>query len=103
MAGMDYREVRRAVSMEQVLALLKVSISSRQGVQLRGACPLHVSSQRNRSFSVNLERSVFRCFISSASGNQLDLWAAVTEQDLHRAAIDLCERAGVDVPWVRHW
>ena len=39
----------------------------------------------------------------STEGNQLDLWAAVTKMDLHAAAIDLCEKARVDSPWIRKW
>jgi hypothetical protein len=39
----------------------------------------------------------------NSSGNQLDLWAAVTKMDLHDAAIDLCEKAQVEIPWIRKW
>jgi len=34
------------------------------------------------------------------SGDQLDLWAAVAKTDLHTAAINLCEKLHLDVPWV---
>jgi len=44
----------------------------------------------------------FELVINSNLGN-LDLWAAIKKLSLYRAAIDLCEAAGVEVPWVRRW
>ena len=74
------------------------------GDQLRGPCPIHGSSSpKSRSFSANVGRNAYRCFKCDSSGNQLDLWAAVTKMDLHAAAIDLCEKAQVDIPWIRKW
>jgi hypothetical protein len=55
------------------------------------------------SFSVNVQRDTYECFKCGSLGNQLDLWAAVTKTDLHTAAIDLCEKAHVDIPWIRKW
>ena len=35
-----------------------------------------------------------------ARGNQLDLWAALTKQSLYAAALDLCRRFNLDIPWL---
>jgi DNA primase len=58
-------------------------------------------STTSRSFSVNVGKNVYRCFTCGSSGNQLDLWAAVNKLDLRAAAIDLCEKLQIDVPWQR--
>jgi len=90
-AGLDFRRLRREVSMADVLGHLGYFDSLRgSGPQRRGPCPLHDSAEdRQRSFSVNLAKGVFRCFHPpcQAAGNTLDLWAAV-----HRLPIDQAAR-----------
>jgi DNA primase len=101
MAGIDYRAVRASVTLTQVLDELGFVCVERRGAQVRGPCPIHRSkSDRSRSFSANLDKNAFRCFRCGASGNQLDLWCAVTQMDLHEATIMLCERLGVVVPYL---
>lgn len=97
---MDYAELRRAVSIRQVLDLLGWAPVSRHGSQLRGPCPIHRSgNERSRSFSVNVEKNVFRCFKPGCSqGNQLDLYALATGLPLLDAAHQLCERIGLAAP-----
>ena len=102
MPGVDFRMIRTAVSMRQVLELVKFVPSEVQGDQLRGPCPIHGStSAGSRSFSANLNKNTFRCFSCGRQGNQLDLWVAVTDQTLHEAAIDLCEKLQVTIPTIR--
>src|SRR4029077_395789 len=61
--ALDFRAVRAAVSMAEVLDLLPFTPSRRVGSQLRGPCPVHGSaSPRSRSFSANLTDQTFRCF-----------------------------------------
>jgi DNA primase len=103
MPGVDFREVRRRAPMSRVLELISFAPSAQWGEQRRGPCPLHGShSPRSRSFSVHLGKGVFRCFVCGAQGNALDLWAAWSNQGLHQAALALCERLHVDVPWLGH-
>lgn len=52
---------------------------------------------------MNLERNRYHCFRCGAFGNQIELWAAVTNQSVYTAAIELCEQLGVDVPWIHRW
>ncbi len=104
MPGVDFRAVRSMVSMAPVLELIGFVPNERSGDQFRGPCPVHGSnSSKSRSFSANLGRNAYQCFKCGSSGNQLDLWAAVAKTDLHTAAIDLCEKLQLDVPWVTKW
>ena len=71
------------------------------GAQRRGPCPVHGSSHAgSRSFSVHLQKNVFRCFCPQygAKGNVLDLWAAVHGLPLGEAAKHLAQTFGLDLP-----
>ena len=104
MPGIDFDRVRAEITMEQVLSLLGFQPSSRSGVQWYGSCPLHEStSNRRRSFSVNVAIGRYFCHRCQSHGHQLELWAAATKLSLHQAAIDLCRRLGRDIPWIRRW
>lgn len=98
----DFIAVRNLITMAAVLQLLGFQPRSTHGGQQRGACPLHGStSGTSRCFSANVDEHVFRCFKCGRSGNALDLWAAATQQTPYDAAIDLCERLHIDVPYLR--
>jgi hypothetical protein len=100
-AYLDYLQIRKEVSMLQVLELVGFKPTSTRGNQLRGPCPIHRSGKSSsRSFSVNIERGVFQCFGCGKRGNQLDLYAAVTGLQLYEAARDLCLRLGRKVPYL---
>lgn len=99
MSGIDFRAVRRAVTLAQVLELLEFVPSETHGDQVRGPCLVHDSeSLSSRAFSANLRKHTYRCFRCGSAGNQLDLWSAVTQQPLYPATIELCERLGVPIP-----
>lgn len=101
MAGINFRALRGDIGMAAVLNLLDFVPTQRYGGQLRGPCPIHSpKGARGRSFSAHLERNAYRCFRCGSSGNQLDLWAAVTRQPLHQAAMDLCAKLNRPVPWL---
>lgn len=97
----DFAELRRQVTIRQVLELLQWQPVSQHGPQWRGPCPVHrSSSEQSRSFSVNAEKHVFRCFKPKcdAKGNQLDLYALATGLPLLEAAHLLCQRLGIAAP-----
>jgi len=98
--GLDYTELRRLITIRQVLELVGWRPSKSHGAQLRGPCPIHQSENlHSRTFSVNLEKNVFQCFKSGCSkGNQLDLYAAVTGQALFEAALELCNKLSIEPP-----
>lgn len=104
MPGVDFNVLRAEIAMEQVLTLVGFQPTARCGAQWYGVCPLHQSARpRGRSFSVNLAAGRYYCHGCGSHGNQLDLWAAATKLPLHQAAIDLCQRLGREVPWIRRW
>jgi DNA primase len=99
MPGIDYHQVRRQVSMTQVLDLIGFQASGRRGPQLRGPCPIPgCSSTSHRTFSVQLTRQIYHCFACNSHGNPLDLWSAVRRLPLHAATIDLCRTASLPLP-----
>src|SRR5438093_5160352 len=104
MPGVDFEIVRTSVPMAQVLEYLRFVPVQRAGQQLRGPCPVHRSeSPRRTCFSVNLATHRYRCFHCGSFGNQIDLWAAVHKKTVYEAAVDLCAKGGIDVPWIQRW
>ena len=104
MPGVHYSEVQLRVPMARVLELLGFVAHSVRGDQLRGPCPVHGSqSPQSRSFSVHLGRDVCRCFKCGFVGNQIQLWAALKRMTVYEATVDLCQQAGVEVPWIERW
>ena len=106
MPGIDFDRLRREITMEQVLQLLGFEPTQRTGDQWYGGCPLpwHGSpSARSRYFSVNVAIRRYCCHKCRSRGNQLELWAAFTQRQLHPAMIDLCHALGREVPWIRRW
>lgn len=101
MPALDYRAARALLPLADVLALLDFAPWQRQGLQLRGACPLHgARSPRSRSFAAHVGKNAWYGFRCGVGGNALDLWATVTRQPLHAAVLDLCQRLGREVPWL---
>jgi hypothetical protein len=99
----DFKAIRSQVTIGQVLELLRWNHRSRNGPQLRGPCPIHLSkSPKSRTFAVNIQRSVWYCHKCNDGGNQLDLWAAATglKDDPYGAAIELCEKLGIQIPYL---
>ena len=100
MRQLDYAAIREQISIRCVLDLLHYEPTRQCGDQWRGPCPLSCSPsrglQRDRYFSVHAGRNLFRCFHCHRSGNQLDLWAAITSRSLHPATLDLCHRMGIE-------
>jgi DNA primase len=98
--GIDFNRLRAEIMMEQVLRLLCFEPATRSGHQWYGRCPLHdCASRRRRSFSVNVAIGRYYCHACRRHGNQLELWAAFTQQPLHPAAINLCRALAHAVPW----
>ena len=109
----DYAFLRKQISMERVLTHLGLLSQLRGGgQQRRGPCPLHSHpAAAERTFSVNLQKNMFKCFHSECGvqGNALDLWAALHRLPLYEAALDLAETFGLPrnreeepVPRTRH-
>ena len=101
MPGIDLRQVRREITIRQVLDLLGFVPTARYGPRLRGPCPIHGDYRpQSRVFSVHLGCHRYRCFRCHSAGTQLDLWAAVHDLSIYAAAGDLCHRLGIPIPYL---
>jgi DNA primase len=104
MPGVDLKAVKSEISMAQVLGLIDFVPTRKAGHRLRGPCPLHGStSARSCSFSVDLDEKVYYCFKCGAGGSHLDLWMELHGSTVFEAALDLCERLGVEIPRIHRW
>jgi DNA primase len=96
---LDYRAIRGRIPIHHVLELLHYRPAVLRGPQWRGACPICSRGDEAAAdlrFSINVVRSLFHCFRCQRGGNQLDLWVEVSGLPLRRAALDLCNRLGID-------
>jgi DNA primase len=102
MPGIDYIALRARITMEEVLELARFHALQRKGSRLRGQC-LFGCGDSPRKFVANLAVRRYRCFGCGRHGNQLELWAAIQDQPLHPAALDLCQRLNIDPPLIHRW
>ncbi len=100
MPGIHFATVRTMIPLADVLNLIGFVPCETTRAQVRGPCPVHgATSPTSRSFSANLKMHAYRCFKCGSSGNQLDLYAAMTRLSLFDAAIALCEQLRREIPW----
>lgn len=97
--SINYRELREAMRIEEVLSWMSWEANSGVGDQLRGPCPLCAASQAempspnfDRTFSVNTRRNIYRCFRCGSGGNVLDLWSSYRKLSIYAAAQELQSR-----------
>ncbi|MCY2980077.1 MAG: CHC2 zinc finger domain-containing protein [Pirellula staleyi] len=107
MAWIDYRELRRRLKVEEVLAWMDWHANERRGDYLRGSCPFcrakllrTAKSCQGREFAVHRHRKLFHCFRCKQGGNLLDLWSRYYEIDLKTAANELSQHL-IDQPHLR--
>lgn len=82
-----YSEVKKAVSLEQVLEHYGVREGLvKRGDELVGPCPIHRGSN-SRQFKANRAKNAFKCFGCRAGGNILDLVAAMEQVEIRQAAL----------------
>src|SRR6266542_1008638 len=89
----DFKAVKAAVSMEQVLqhyGLLDQFKRSANGESLSGPCPIHKGTNQTQ-FRVSLTKNCWNCFSGCEGGNALDFVAKMENVALHAAALKLCE------------
>jgi hypothetical protein len=99
MPGIDFKAIRRLVSIREVLDLIGwVPVNDRK-MERRGPCPVHRSaSPRSRSFAAS--PLGWYCHKCCARGDALDLYAQVRGLNVYPAALELCRRLGRAVPWL---
>jgi DNA primase len=97
--SINYRQLRTTAQIEEILSWMQWESSSRVGDQLRGVCPLCATSRTDtaspgssRTFSVNTQRNIYRCFRCGSGGNALDLWSSYRKLSLYTAAEEIQSR-----------
>ena len=97
--SINYRQLRATVRIEEILSWMQWEASSRVGDQHRGSCPLCAalagdteSRDTYRTFSVNTQRNIYRCFRCGSGGNALDLWSRYRKLSLYAAAQEIQNR-----------
>jgi DNA primase len=92
----DFRLVKAAVSMEQILSHYELLPSLRgRGSQRRGICPIHRGKNKTQ-FSVNLDKNVWQCFSDChCGGDILEFVSRMENVDLRQAALKICDWFGL--------
>src|SRR4051794_8176512 len=94
----DFAVVKRAVSIEMVLAHYKIKLRRVNSEYFRGACPLSThSSKGEQSFGVHSAKNIFACQSVSCirarggkrGGNILDFVAAMENCSIRDAALKI--------------
>ncbi|HTU17408.1 MAG TPA: hypothetical protein VMG10_05040 [Gemmataceae bacterium] len=99
MRPVDFKQVKLLVNMRQVLSLIGWEPRHNRWNTLRGDCPLcKRRSEDGRIFEVT--GSGFHCWKCQAKGSHLDLYARFVGKPLLEAAIEMCGKAGVSVPYL---
>jgi DNA primase len=81
----DFKAIKQAVSIEQVLQHYSVKLK-RSGKELRGRCPIHRGEDTD-TFHANAAKNAFQCFSCHAKGNVLDFVAAMEKCSVRDAAL----------------
>ena len=93
----DYKAVRSAVSLEQVLGHYGIlSKLKGKGPTRRGICPIHRGTHETQ-FSVNLEKGLWQCFSDChCGGSTLEFVSKMESIDLQQAAHRVCQWFHID-------
>jgi DNA primase len=100
----DFKETKRTVSIETVLAHYNVQLRRVNSQALRGSCPLPMHSAKGeQSFSVNVTKNIWSCMSTSCvkarqgkkGGNVLDFTALMEGSSIRDAALKLTNWFGV--------
>ena len=98
MTWVNYREIREQVRLVDLLEQMGWQATKTRGAQLRGSCPLlgcrstttgDKPSPSQRTFSVQRDRNIYRCFRCGSAGSVIDFWSAYRELPIHEAAKQL--------------
>ena len=98
--SIDFAAIKAAIPIVEVLKLL--GCPGRMGsTHYRGPCPLHGANRgAARCFSADLRQNLFQCFKCGCAGDAIELWAKATNQLPYDAALDLCQRLSLSLPFL---
>ena len=100
----DFKEIKRAVSIEMVLVHYNIALRRVNRESLRGPCPLPSHSAKGeQTMCVNITKNIWACQSSSCvkarqgrkGGNVLDLVAVIESCSIRDAALKLANWFGV--------
>ena len=100
----DFVELKKQITMRDVLSLLTWRPQYTIADEHRGYCPICEAEKSGRrqkqkfGFGANVAKQVFNCNRCGSHGNALDLYLRVQGQPIYQAAKELCERLRVPVP-----
>src|SRR5438445_10984734 len=93
----DFKAIKQAVTIEQVLAHYQVNWLRKEREELVGRCPIH-QGEGERAFHASLAKNAFKCFSCKAHGNVLDFVAAMEKSSVRDAALKIAEWFSISVP-----
>jgi DNA primase len=93
----DFRAVRAAITMEQVLEHYGLMDKFKRGTDsLNGPCPIHKGSNPTQ-FRVSISKNIWNCFSECKhGGNVLDFIARMEDVSVHAAALKAIEWFNLD-------
>ena len=97
---LNFSELRKQVTITQVLQHIGWRPQSMAGAEWRGTCPLH-EGDASRCFAVQAEKNMYCCHRCGSQGNALDLWTALCGKPLLEAAWELVETLGLAPPLIK--
>jgi hypothetical protein len=95
----DYPELKRIVTLEEVLKLENISLLPGTGRKRYGPCPLGCCSH-SRAASYDMLRKLWFCHKCKQGGNQLELYARAGGANLYEASLLLCVALNITIPTV---
>jgi hypothetical protein len=98
----NFTEVKRCVNAHDVIRVLGLRRTEVSGKEWRGPCPLHEDQdRRERCLNIHLDSNRFYCFWCHKNGDMLELYSLAEQPDVYKAALELCEKVGLPVPWLQ--
>jgi len=94
MPWIDYRHIKKSVSITQVLAHYNIALKPQGEHHFSGPCPLpgHAGDRSNRNaFHVDTGKNAFNCFTHCGGGNVVDLVAKMEGCEFRETAVKLYE------------
>lgn len=98
MRPVDFQEVQKLVSLDMVLGWINWRPLFRDRGGRRGPCPIHKGDDpTSRSFTA--KGNEWFCWKCRVGGGQIQLYATLYGMKPLAAAVEMCQRAGLDVPY----
>jgi DNA primase len=101
MPSIDYSAVKTLVTLDRALGILGWRPNQDDGYEWRGYCPKHaLPNDHSKSFWCRPKAGWWYCHVCKRGGSVIDLYMMVHGFTVREAAIELCARAGLTVPYI---